>query len=74
MTSHIEPATYGAAEAAERLGVHLETVRRAVRDGLWPHTRMNRHIKFTEDQIQQILRMYAVDPKPAKTPRNRKAA
>jgi excisionase family DNA binding protein len=74
MTSHIEPATYDSKEAAARLDVHIETLRAAVREGRWPHIRMNRHIKFTEDQIQQILKMYEVAPTPPKTPRNRKAA
>jgi excisionase family DNA binding protein len=74
MAEHIEPATYNVAEAAKRLRVGPDTVYARVSDGSWPHTRLTRKISFTEEQIQQILRMGAVDPTPAARPRNRRAS
>lgn len=74
MADHIQPATYTVPEAAIRLGLHPDSVYARVNSGEWPHTRLTRKISFTEDQIQQILKMGAQAPKPATRPRRRAAS
>jgi predicted site-specific integrase-resolvase len=72
--SNIEPALYSSKEAAMRLRVSVQTLRNRVREGVWPYTAITRSIQFTEDQIQQILKLSAVDTRPTRAPRNRKAS
>lgn len=65
---------YSVVEAAELLRVSPQTLRMKVAEGVWPHTRLTRKITFTDAQIQQIRQLGAVDPRPARAPRNRKAS
>lgn len=69
----IQPETFTAQEAAVKLGVGPDTVYAKVRSGDWPHTRLTRKISFTQEQIDAIKRMGAVEPVVA-TPRRRKAS
>lgn len=68
-----EPLTFTVQEAAKKLGVGPDTVYAKVTAGDWPHTRLTRKISFTQEQIDTILRMGAVDPI-VTTPRRRKAS
>jgi excisionase family DNA binding protein len=45
---------YTAQEAADKLGLHVSTVRRKVQQGLWPHVWWG-HVYFTEDQLARIV-------------------
>lgn len=55
-------------ELADLLGVSVEDVRhRCPADGTgWPHLRPKRSVwRFTDEQVRQILRTVAVEPKKA---------
>jgi excisionase family DNA binding protein len=61
-TTDPEPV-YTAQQLAERFQINLETVRRRVRQGLWPHTRIGpRCYRFTESHIQAILALHDKQP------------
>lgn len=65
---------YDVHETAAQLGLSAETVRRKVRDGVWPSTRLTRHLRFTDADIQEIVKLSRVAPTPRPAPRKRKAA
>ena len=69
----IEPETFTVKEAAVKLGVGPDTVYAKVNAGDWPHTRLTRKISFTQEQVDAIKRMGAVEPV-VSTPRRRKAS
>jgi excisionase family DNA binding protein len=46
---------YSLREAAGLLGLHPDTVRRRVREGLWPHVVVGRAYYFSEEQVQRIV-------------------
>ena len=49
-------------DAAERLGVSAVTVQQKCRTKEWPHRRIGRAYRFTEDDIAAILALTAVGP------------
>jgi len=44
-----------AAEMAARLNVFTDTVRRMCNSGKWPHSRIGRLFRFTEEHYQAII-------------------
>lgn len=55
-------ATISDQEAADRLGVSAVTVQQKCRAKEWPHRRIGRAYRFTEDDIASILALTAVVP------------
>lgn len=53
-----------AQELAAKLDVDPETVRRMCKTGKWPHTKIGRLYRFTEDHYQAITAPPAVEQKP----------
>ncbi|MFS0717586.1 helix-turn-helix domain-containing protein [Arthrobacter sp. 1P04PC] len=49
------PRMLTAAELAARLNVSTDTVRRKCTAGQWPHTRIGRLYRFTEEHYQAII-------------------
>ena len=68
-----EPELFDVPQAAAKLRVGKDTVYAKVNAGDWPHTRLTRKISFTQEQIDTIKRMAAVEPV-ISTPRRRKAS
>ncbi len=61
-------------DLAERLGVSEHTIRRRVAERTWPCTRIGpRHIRFTEQQVEEILRLSA-QPAVERSQRRRRAS
>lgn len=52
------------AEAAAWLGVGEHTVRKAVAARRYPHTRVGRHVRFSETDLEQIVALGHVDVGP----------
>ena len=73
MSGEIARETFTAPEAAVKLGVSKDIVYARVNAGEWPHTRLTRKISFTQEQIDAIKRMGAVEPV-VTAPRRRKAS
>lgn len=69
----VQPETFTVKEAAVKLGVGPDTVYARVNAGDWPHTRLTRKISFTQEQIDTIKRLGAVEPVTT-TPRRRRAS
>jgi excisionase family DNA binding protein len=53
-----------AQELAAKLDVDPETVRRMCKTGKWPHTKIGRLYRFTEDHYQAITAPPVVEQKP----------
>lgn len=68
-----QPRLLNTAQAAEQLGIHPQTVYNRVNDGSWPCTRFGRKIKFTQAQVDQIIKIQEVAPVTS-VPRRRKAS
>lgn len=49
------PKLLTAAVMAERLSVSVETVYRMCKSGQWPHSRIGRLYRFTEEHYQTII-------------------
>lgn len=60
-------------ELAERFRLSTATVYRKVADQEWPHVRFGKKIRFTESQVEQILRLSSQDVKEVRRPRRRAA-
>jgi excisionase family DNA binding protein len=50
------------AEAAERLGVHQNTIRKLIKSGQLGHSRVTRWIRISEDDINDYLNRAHHDP------------
>ncbi|MDR6861926.1 helix-turn-helix domain-containing protein [Phycicoccus sp. 3266] len=66
--------TVAEAAAPDQLDCSTDTIYARVRSGEWPHTKHlnGRNIRFTQEQIDAIIRMGAVEPI-VQQPRRRKA-
>ena len=53
-----------AAELAAKLDIDAETVRRMCKAGKWPHTKIGRLYRFTEDHYQAIIAPPVTEQKP----------
>lgn len=51
-------------EAAERLRISSRTLRRAVAAGRAPHRRVGKLVRFTADDVAEILAAWRVAPRP----------
>jgi len=60
----MEDKLFTAAELAEKLDVATETVRRMCKTGKWPHTKIGRLYRFTEDHYKAITAPPVVEQKP----------
>lgn len=49
------PPMLTTAELAARLNVSTDTVRRMCHTGQWPHSKIGRQFRFTEDHYQTII-------------------
>jgi len=67
------PLTYSVAQAAAKLDLHPDSIYDRVRTREWPCTRMGRKIRFTPDDLVEILRLCKVSAKAAPQPRRRSA-
>lgn len=65
-----EPRMLTAAELAARLNISTDTVRRMCTAGKWPHTRIGRLYRFSEERYQAII---AVPDPPVPPPRTQRA-
>ena len=54
-TYHVVNPLYTYGEVAAELGLHVGTVRRAVRDGDMPCRRFGRSVRFTRDDIDEYI-------------------
>jgi len=54
-------------DLAEEFGVPVSTVMLWNRDNGWPHVRVGRRIRWTPEQLEEILRRQSVTP--AKAPK-----
>lgn len=61
------------AEAAERLALPESWLRTQVRQRKVPHTRLGRHVRFTDEHLEQIVAAGETGPTatPTPTPRRR---
>lgn len=64
-----EPRLFTAAELAARLGVAVETVYRMCKTHEWPHSRIGRLYRFTEDHYQAIIATTVAEPRRPRTQR-----
>ena len=71
--SQTQRLTCNTFEAAEKLGIGVETLRDRVKSGEWPCTRMGRSLRFTDQDLTDILELSRQAPI-AKKPRARKAS
>lgn len=55
------PVTYSLEEVAEAVGMSTRWVRDRCKDGA-PHSRMGHKLKFTEEQVAELIAAYAVTP------------
>jgi excisionase family DNA binding protein len=53
------------AAAAEWLGVGEHTLRKKVARRQWPHSRVGRHVRFSETDLEAIVALTHVDPGPS---------
>ena len=58
-------------QMATRLTVSPEMVRAMCRTQKWPHVKVGRLYRFTEEQYQQIITPSPASPPPARTQRQR---
>lgn len=69
------PRLLTVAEVAPLLGVHPQTVWRGVRLHGWPHTRVTpSRVRFTAEQVQQIIAMSSTEPAPPRQRQRRRAS
>lgn len=61
-------------QAAERLAVRESWLRKAVAAGAAPHTRIGRHVRFTEQNLTDLVEAGQRRPTPVRPVRGRRSA
>ncbi len=56
------------ADLAERLNMPLSTVVQLRKSEGWPHYRLGKTVRFTEEQVREILARHLVTPAPEVKP------
>lgn len=56
------------ADLAERLNMPLSTVVQLRKSEGWPHYRLGKTVRFTEEQVREILARHLVTPTPEAKP------
>jgi hypothetical protein len=64
-----EPALIGITEAAAKSGINKYTLGEGVRKKQWPHHRVGTRVMFTQTDIDAIVAMTAVKPRPTESMR-----
>jgi hypothetical protein len=62
-----DPAMVDINEASARSGINKHTLGAGVRNKQWPHHRVGARVMFTQADIDAIVAMTAVKPRPAES-------